>query len=152
VRAADAAVVRAAVVAVATAFAIRAAVKAKSAAPGNRNCQAGLCLFKQCERHRRRGSNAEEVDADGRCEGKKLGHSFLLSPRVFRCTFEHYSLIKGSMAHEYPRLGFHKLFGRSKESFTYSACRCRRFRIFDFQPPFDGPDLYGESNAGRTPI
>jgi hypothetical protein len=29
-------------------------VKAKSAAPGNRNCQAGLCLFKQCERQQRR--------------------------------------------------------------------------------------------------
>ena len=45
--------------------------------------------------------NAEEADADGRCEGKKLGHSSLLSPCVLRCTFEHYSLIKRSMAHEY---------------------------------------------------
>jgi hypothetical protein len=36
-------------------------------------------LFKRCERDGRRGSDAEEADADGRCEGKKFGHLFLLT-------------------------------------------------------------------------
>jgi hypothetical protein len=74
----SAAVVRAAVVAVATAAAIRAGVKARSATTSDRNCQTGLSLFERCERHGLGGGNAEETDADDRCEGKKFSHSFLL--------------------------------------------------------------------------
>jgi hypothetical protein len=60
----SAAVVCAAVVAVTTAAAIWTAVKAGSTAPGNRNCQTGLCLFERRERHGLDVSNAEEADAD----------------------------------------------------------------------------------------
>ena len=63
---------------VATAAAIWARVKARSAATGDRNCQTGLCLFERRERHGLDGSNVEEADADDRCERKKFGHSFLL--------------------------------------------------------------------------
>ena len=55
-----------------------ATVKARSAATGDRNFQTGLGLFERCERHGLGGGNAEETDADGRCERKKFGHSFLL--------------------------------------------------------------------------
>ena len=33
---------------------------------------------RRCERHGLGGGNAEETDANGRCERKKFGHSFLL--------------------------------------------------------------------------
>jgi hypothetical protein len=75
----SAAIVHAAVVAVATAAAIGAAVKAGSTATGDRNCQTGLYLFERCERYGRRGSNAEETDADGDSESKSFViHSSLL--------------------------------------------------------------------------
>jgi len=75
----SAAPVAASVITVATAAAVWAAMKARSTATGHRNCQVCLCLFKRCERDGRRGSDAEEADADGRCEGKKFGHLFLLT-------------------------------------------------------------------------
>ena len=71
-----AAVVRTAVVAVATAAAIRAAVKARSTTTSDRNCQTGL--FERRERHGLGGGNAEETDTDGHSETKTFSHSFLL--------------------------------------------------------------------------
>jgi hypothetical protein len=75
----SAAVVNAAVVAIATAAAIGAAVKARSTATGDRNCQTSLSLVERRKGHGLGGGNAEDTDADGDCDGKKLRHSFLLS-------------------------------------------------------------------------
>ena len=72
------AVVRASVVAVATTAAIRVWVKARSTTTGDRNCQTGLRLFEQRERHGLGSGNAEETDPDSRSERKKFSHSFLL--------------------------------------------------------------------------
>jgi hypothetical protein len=54
-------------------------MKAWSTATGDRNCQAGLCLFERRDRHGLGGGNAEDTDADGDSDGKKLRHSFLPS-------------------------------------------------------------------------
>jgi hypothetical protein len=72
------AIVYAAIVTVATAAAVRPTMKANSAAAGDRNCQAGLCLFERHERHGLRSGNAKDADADCRGERKKFIHSFLL--------------------------------------------------------------------------
>src|SRR5262245_34714794 len=74
-----AAVVQAAIVAIATAAAIWAAMKARSTATSDRNCQTGLSLFERREGHGLGGGNAEETHADSRSESKELCHSFLLS-------------------------------------------------------------------------
>src|SRR5262245_3010642 len=74
-----AAVVRTAVVAVATAAAIWPAVKAGSTTPGDRNCQTSLGPVERGERHRLGGGKGEETDADGDPDSEKLCHSFLLS-------------------------------------------------------------------------
>jgi hypothetical protein len=52
------AAVHAAAVTIATAAAIWAAVKARSTATGDRNCQISLGLFERCERHGLGGGNA----------------------------------------------------------------------------------------------
>jgi hypothetical protein len=82
----SAAVVRAAVVAVATAAAIRAAVKARATTTSDGNCQTGS-LFERRERHGLGRGNAEETDANDRCEGKKFSHSFLLGVYSKQHTF-----------------------------------------------------------------
>src|SRR5262245_42003188 len=78
----SAAVVHAGVVAVATAAAIWATVKARPTATSDRNCQIGLRLFERHEWHGLGGGNTEETDADGDSESKELCHSFLLSCSV----------------------------------------------------------------------
>src|SRR5215475_6941431 len=87
------AVVHATIVTVPTAAAVGTAMKARSTAARNRNCQTGLCLFERCERHCLCGSNAKEADATDRGQGNKFVHSFLLwfvrhifSPPTFDCS------------------------------------------------------------------
>src|SRR5262245_2635686 len=75
----SAAVVHTGVVAVATAAAIWAAVKARPTATGDWNCQIGLHLFERRERHGLGIGKGEETDADGDSDSEKLRHSFLLS-------------------------------------------------------------------------
>jgi len=72
------AIVHTAVVTIATTAAVGTTMKARSTTAGDRNCQAGLCLFEWRERHCLGAGNAKETDDYCCREMKNFVHSFLL--------------------------------------------------------------------------